>query len=64
MFALEVEVVGAGGVGEGGRVTENEVVLVALCFQPGQGVGLHHLVRVAAQAVFTEVVGQPLQVGG
>src|SRR5690606_36327555 len=64
VLVLDVEIAGAGGVGEGGRVAEDQVVLAALGVQPGHGVGLHELVGAASQVVFAQVVGQPLQVGG
>src|SRR5690606_20006205 len=51
VLALHVEVVGAGGVGEGRRVAEDHVVAAALGFQPGQRVALHQPVRGAAHAV-------------
>ena len=63
LLALHVEVVGAGGVGEGRRVAEDHVVLAALGFQPLDRIGLHQLVAAAAHAVECKVVGAPLQVG-
>src|SRR3546814_10639808 len=48
VLALDVKVVGTGGVGERRRVAEDQVVAAAVGFQPGHRVGLHQAVGFAA----------------
>ena len=40
MIALDVEIAGALGIGEGRRIAEHQVVFPAIGFEPGQGIGL------------------------
>lgn len=64
MIALDIEdAVHALGVGEGRRVDEDQVELVAAMGEPFQGIGLDELMRAAIEAVQHEIAVRPVAVG-
>ena len=63
MIALHVKTAGHGaGVGKGGWIQQDEVILAVCLAQPLQAIGPHHAVSSFIKAVVSQVLAQPCKV--